>query len=202
MIARLPSPATLLLEAWTSNSDTQKLVSRLLDIEACGQDGTFESAGVSSLDVGQRLSAFDSDMSVLSLVVTAIKTLKRTSPYQSLLTGSPGNIQELEVVKRDAFPNVRKTLMNNVFLSEEEAVTWSHVETLRGIDTLTGLECRRRQDFESIAQKLGVHTNQQLDIARHRMDPVLGQVEPLIQSNTKAQAQFRTAFLGTRICVS
>lgn len=141
-------------------------------------------------------------MSVLSTVVTAIKALKKTSMHLSVLASSPGSMQELKVPKRDSVCEEKYHLLTTVFFVDESEVAWDKHDVVNGIDTLTGIECRRRQDLESIADRLGIRSPGQLAIARRRMDPSLDILELLIAQSTQAEYLFRTVFLGTRICVS
>lgn len=141
-------------------------------------------------------------MSVLSTVVTAIKALKKPSSHLSVLASSLGGMQELNVPKRDNICNEKFRLITTVFFLDENEVAWDKHDLVNGIDAITGLECRRRQDLESIAEKLGIRSPGQLAIARRRMDPSLDILELLIAQNTQTEYLFRTVFLGTRVCVS
>ncbi|KAL1909151.1 hypothetical protein Sste5344_005033 [Sporothrix stenoceras] len=204
--ARLPSPASLLLEAWTSSAETKKLVDALLSRDGLDNNDTRDAPLLSDARENQRdalrarFAAFDRDMSVLSTVVTAIKALKKTSTHLSVLTSSPGSMQELKVPKRDSVCEEKYHLLTTVFFVEEGEVAWDKHDLVNGIDTITGIECRRRQDLGSIAEKLGIRSPGQLAIARRRMDPSLDILELLIAQNTQAEYLFRTVFLGTRIC--
>lgn len=149
----------------------------------------------------QRLAAFDRDMSVLSTVVTAIKSLKNNASHLSLLASSPGSMQELRVPRRDSISSEKCRLLGWIFLEDEDDVAWNNLSLVHSIDAITGLEWRRRQDLGAIAEKLGIRTAAQLAAARSRMDPSRDALELLVAQNTQAQWLFRTVFLGTRICV-
>ncbi|OAA59603.1 myb DNA-binding domain containing protein [Niveomyces insectorum RCEF 264] len=226
-LLRLPSPATQLLEAWTSNHDTQLLLDELLDQSyltelAAGSaatnghngDDAYDNVDESEKDLlRQRLAAFDNSMGVLNRVVTAIKALQRTSPSPSslplpllpivlttALAGNPDTIHEAAVPTRAQLAAVHAELLATVFGADEDDVPWASLAAVHAIDTFTGLEHRRRRDLDAVADALGVRTLAQLYVARHRMDPVLDTLEPLLERNDDAQAHFRTVYLGTRIC--
>ncbi|EPE05103.1 myb dna-binding domain containing protein [Ophiostoma piceae UAMH 11346] len=219
----LPSPAALLLEAWTNNEETKKLIDGLLrppsltsidslggpamPIASGGAHGDTEDKGhangVESEDhvYKHRLAAFDSELSVLSTVVTAIKALKTNSSQLSVLARSPGSsAQDMDMMKRSDIPVVREHLLQAIFPQNENEVLWTDLQLVNGIDTINSLEGRRRRDLDAIAAKLGICNDLQLEVARHRMDPGLDIIEPLIAQNDEAQALFRTVYLGTRIC--
>ncbi|CAK7205138.1 hypothetical protein SEUCBS139899_007903 [Sporothrix eucalyptigena] len=205
-LARTPSPASLLLEAWTNNVETKKLIDKLLSaIDPPGNKngGPRLKHGEESQEevLQRRLAAFDRDMSVLSTVVTAIKALKKTSQC-CMLSNSPGSMQELNIPKRDSVSSEKNRLLGLVFFQDEDDVAWSNINLIHSIDAITGLECRRRQDLDAIADKLGIRNQRQLDNARQKMDLSLDIIELLIAQNMQAQYLFRTVFLGTRICVS
>ena len=150
-----------------------------------------------------RLAAFDSELSVLSTVVTAIKALKTNSSQLSVLARSPGrSAQDMDMVMCSDIPAVREHLLQAIFPQDENDVVWTNLQLVNGIDTINSLEGRRRRDLDAIAAKLGICNDMQLEVARHRMDPGLDIIEPLIAQNEEAQSLFRTVYLGTRICVS
>ncbi|ERS99440.1 hypothetical protein HMPREF1624_04640 [Sporothrix schenckii ATCC 58251] len=204
--ARLPSPASLLLEAWTNNVETKKLVEELLSREDLNNNETSDAPLLSDArEIRQdalksRLAAFDRNMSVVSTVVTAIKALKKPSSHLSVLAGSISGMYDLKVPKRESIRGETYRLLTAVFFVDEEEVAWDKHDLVNGIDAITGLEYRRRQDLESIATKLGICSPGQLAIARRRMVPSLDIVELLIAQNMQAEYLFRTIFLGTRIC--
>lgn len=147
------------------------------------------------------LAAFDSDMSVLSCVVRAIKALRKTS-HQSVITSSPSSIQELDVTERADVPRLTERLLSSVFCRDENAADWTKLELVDGIDAITRLEQWRRKDLDAIAEKLGFCSQAQLNLARHHKDPSLELFDALTLQHREAQALFHTVFLGTRICVS
>ncbi|CAK7239049.1 MAG: hypothetical protein STHCBS139747_000470 [Sporothrix thermara] len=90
-------------------------------------------------------------MSVLSTVVTAIKALKKANPHLSMLASSPRSMQELSIPKRDSVSSEKNRLLGLVFFQDEDDVAWSNINLIHSIDAITGLECRRRQDLDAIA---------------------------------------------------
>ncbi|CAK7225720.1 hypothetical protein SBRCBS47491_005985 [Sporothrix bragantina] len=117
-----------------------------------------------------------------------------------MLTNSPGSMHELSIPKRDSVVSEKNRLLGLVFFQDEDDVAWSNINLIHSIDAITGLECRRRQDLDAIAVKLGIRSQRQLDNARQQMDPALDMLEHLIAQNTQAQYLFRTVYMGTRIC--
>ncbi|CAK7264919.1 hypothetical protein SEPCBS57363_001326 [Sporothrix epigloea] len=190
-LARTPSPASLLLEVWATNAETKKLVDKLL--------GATDGKQPREDELKRRLAAFDCNMSVLSTVVTAIKTMKKTSSSCVMLDSSAGSMPELSIPKRDSITSEKNRLLGLVFFQDEDDVAWGNINLIHSIDAITALECRRRQDLDAIADKLN-HRKQHPVENTQQTDSALNLLEQLIAQNAPAQYLFKTFFLGARIC--
>lgn len=179
---------------WATNAETKKLIDKLL--------GATDGKQPREDELKRRLAAFDCNMSVLSTVVTAIKTMKKTSSNCIMLSSSSGSMPELSIPKRDSITSEKNRLLGLVFFQDEDDVAWGNINLIHSIDAITALECRRRQDLDAIADKLKTHEQHPVENGQQQKDSAPIVLEQLVAQNAQAQYLFKTFYLGARICVS